>query len=68
MFDEELGYQVGIVKEGEAGYYLTDWFWGKDIKKAQKIANARNYRAGISEEEALGIICESMRLGAVRQC
>lgn len=67
MYDAELGYQVGIVKENEAGYYLTDWFWGKSFKDAEAIAHARNARAGISEIEAMEIIGSSMRLGAVRR-
>lgn len=59
-YDSEKGYRVGIAKQGEKGYYLTDWFWGHDYEQAQKIADEKNIRMCGSLDEANKIICSSM--------
>jgi hypothetical protein len=70
---EEEGFRVAIVIAGDAGYRLTgDWpynggvdqkrpyFWGHDLKAAQKTAAQENRRMGVSEEEAALIISRAM--------
>jgi len=55
-------YQVGIVTEDESGYQLTDWFWGKDFDLANKIADERNLKLGLTQEDCFHIIASSMRI------
>jgi len=50
-----------IVKEGQTGYYLTDWAWGKDLDEAEKIARAKNRAMGISDALTQRLILASMR-------
>jgi hypothetical protein len=50
-----------IAVEGESGFYVTDWCWGKDFKVAQDIADERNARLGLSKKEAAVIVCSTMR-------
>ncbi len=50
-----------IVREGERGFYTTNWVWGKDREKAQQIADECNLRAGITKEVAMQLTLESMR-------
>lgn len=54
-------YRALIAKEGEKGYYVTDWFWGKDFKIAEQLADQKNARLGISKKEANKIILGTMR-------
>ena len=54
------GYIPCIVKEGEKGYYTTDWDWGTDIEVASRLATERNETMGIGRKEAYKIICRSM--------
>lgn len=65
------GWRVAFCKEGEAGYYPTGgkeengelgWYWGPTLGDAERLADERNQRAGISKEEAQNIIMESMVL------
>ena len=49
-----------IVKEGEKGYYKTDWEWGTDFEIATQIANERNESMGYTPEEVNKIILRSM--------
>lgn len=50
-----------IAVEGERGFYKTDWYWGKDFKVAQAIADERNARLGLSKKESAAIVCSTMR-------
>ncbi len=50
-----------IVKDGEQGYFLTNWRWGKDKDVAQKLADNYNARLGLSKEEVMQLTFESMR-------
>ena len=50
-----------IAKEGETGYYKTDWKWGKDIDVAEKLAEEKNTAMGISPEESMRIVIGTMR-------
>lgn len=54
-------YNALIAVEGEQGYYKTDWYWGKDYKLAQEIADERNFRMGLTKREAALIQCSTMR-------
>lgn len=49
-----------IIKEGEKGYYKTDWLWGKDIKIAEECAREKNEKLGLSSKEVDRIILQSM--------
>lgn len=50
-----------VIKEGESGYFLTDWKWGKDRDIARKLADDYNTKLGIKREEAMQMTLESMR-------
>lgn len=54
-------YNALIAVENESGYYRTDWFWGKDFKIAQEIADERNARMGLTKKEAAMIQLSTMR-------
>lgn len=56
-----------IAVENEDGYYKTDWFWGKDLAVAEKIAQEKNEMMGISRDEAFKIVGSTMRKGAVEK-
>ena len=47
-----------MVKEGESGYWKTDWAWAK--QHAQDALNEINHRLGITPEEADEILTRSM--------
>jgi hypothetical protein len=49
-----------IVKEGESGYFRTDWLWGKDIKIARQCAKEKNEGLGHSDKDVHKIIASSM--------
>lgn len=49
-----------IAKEGEKGFYRTDWAWGKDKEQAQKFADERNQEMGIDRREAAKIQFKTM--------
>lgn len=59
--NEQGEYIPCIVKEGESGYYRTDWTWGKDQLIAQEIADDRNNRMGLSPTDVMQLTLESMR-------
>lgn len=59
--DNDGGYIPCIVKEGEKGYFKTDWNWGKDIKIAEECANKKNETMGIDKTEAIKLTLQSMR-------
>ena len=50
-----------IAKENEPGYYKTDWYWGKNFKVAEEIADRKNQDLGITKKEACLIVLSSMR-------
>jgi hypothetical protein len=49
-----------IVKEGEKGYFKTNWNWGKDLAIAEECAKEKNERLGLSNEEVQKLVCQSM--------
>ncbi|VVB60566.1 Uncharacterised protein [uncultured archaeon] len=53
-------YVACIVKEGEKGYFTTDWRWGTDRQKAQKQADEYNAKMGITKKEAMRLTFQSM--------
>lgn len=59
--DQRGEYIPCIVKEGEQGYYLTDWKWGKDKTIAEKLADDYNTKLGLSKKEVMQLTLESMR-------
>ena len=59
--NEQGEYQALIAVENVRGYYKTDWFWGKDFKVAQAIADRRNGLAGLTASDVNLIILSSMR-------
>ena len=54
-------YLCCIVKEGEKGYFKTDWAWGNNFELAQHITDERNQKMGYTEEEVQTIILQSMK-------
>lgn len=51
---------VIIIKEGERGYYLTDWKWKKEF--AEEARDAKNAQLGLTPEEANKMLIASMFL------
>ena len=49
-----------IVKEGETGYYTTDWLWGSDIEFARECAKDKNEMLGLSEDDVKRLVHLSM--------
>ncbi len=49
-----------IAKEGEQGYYRTNWTWGRDFEYAEILAKDKNKFLGLSEKDALLIILSTM--------
>ncbi len=58
--DEEGNYIPCVAIEGQKGYNLTDWEWGKDFKLAEKCAKQLNEEMGISDNEAMEIVLSTM--------
>jgi len=56
---EDGQYIPCIVKEGETGYWKTDWAWGRDKAQAEEIAKQQNAKMGISNEEAMRLVLQS---------
>ena len=59
--NERGEYRALIAVEGERGYHLTDWFWGKDYKIAEQIAEERNKIVEISKLDAFKIVASTMK-------
>ena len=59
--DKDGNLIVCIAKEGEIGYYLTDWIWGKDYDFANMLCDEKNMAMGISPAEAMIIQLRTMR-------
>ena len=65
--DENGDLIVCIAVENEAGYYKTDWRWGKDIDWAEEVARKKNEAMGISAEEAHKVVLSTMFKGAIEK-
>lgn len=50
-----------IVKEGETGYYPTDWKWGTNLKDAKTLADNYNEKLGLTKEESYSLVLQSMK-------
>jgi len=61
VVNEKGEYIPCIAKEGETGYYKTDWAWGRDLKVAEQIADEKNEGMGLTKKEAMTIVLRSMR-------
>ena len=65
--DPERGYRPCLVFENESGCYpngggdVEPWYWGKDLKTAETVADRMNERMGITTEEAFKIVASSMK-------
>ena len=55
-------YSPIAIKEGEYGYWTTDWKWGKDLESAREIAKDYNRELGLTDEEVSQIVLYSMRV------
>lgn len=60
VLDEDGNYQPFYVKEGEDGYFPTDFHWGKDFSIAKRCAREYNEKIGINEKEAITLVLKSM--------
>ena len=45
-----------IAKEGQPGYYLTDWTWGRNQDIAETLCRERNTKMGLSKKDVDQII------------
>ncbi len=59
VINEKGEYIPCIVKEGESGYFKTDWSWGKDLKLAQQCADEKNKALEHTPEDVAIIIASS---------
>ena len=60
--DDDGNYVPVIIVENNPGYITTDYNWGKDLTKAQEIADDMNRKIGITPKEAVRLIFTSMRI------
>lgn len=58
--DRKGRYIPCIVKEGEKGYFLTNWAWGDDKDEAQSLADDYNTKLGVSKIDVQRLILGSM--------
>jgi hypothetical protein len=58
--DDNGEYIPCIVKDGEKGYYKTDYRYGTDYNHAKECVDALNRKLGLSEREVMRLSCESM--------
>ena len=58
---DDDGWTAGIVKDGETGYYLTDWNWNTTKENAENCVDDLNQRLGLTEKEAIVMVAKSMR-------
>lgn len=49
-----------VVCEGEKGFHLTDYRWGKKLEMARLAATAKNSALGLTPEDVNRIIASSM--------
>jgi len=61
VINENGEYIPCIAVEGERGYHMTDWAWGKDYKLAEECANKKNEALGIDRKQAMIIVLGTMR-------
>ena len=59
--DEQGNFIPCIAKEGESGFWRTDWQWGKDKALAQECADDMNEKLGLTKTQAMIIQLRSMR-------
>ena len=71
--DPEKGYRPCLVFENESGCYpngggtVEPWYWGKDLKAAERVADRMNEQIGISKEDAFKIVASSMNAQRVEE-
>lgn len=58
-------YTPRIVFEDVPGLFITDYAWGRNLAKAQKIAEDFNSKRGITPQDAMDIVSSSMRASNV---
>lgn len=56
----EHGYSLGIAVAGQAGYYATDYGTVSTWEAACKWADDANTALGVSKEDAMVILCDTM--------
>jgi hypothetical protein len=59
--DASDNYIPCIAVEGEQGYHLTDWAWGKDRAIAQRCADEKNHDLDVDQFTAFRIVAHTMR-------
>lgn len=57
---DDHGAFIGIVKEGDRGYYPTDWRF-KTYADAEAYAKEFNEKLGVTEKQAIEMVLRSMR-------
>lgn len=63
VVDEKGHYIPCFVKEGESGYYKSNYDYGANLEDAKKAAEQFNENLGITKEGAFFMVLESMRVG-----
>ena len=58
---DESGWIPCIAREGEQGYYRTDWCWQCDLETARNLAAEKNAALGFDEKEAARIQATTLR-------
>jgi len=59
---ESAEYVPCIVVEGKAGYYRTNWFWGKDPVRADALVAEYNRNLGLTPDEVKDMVNQSIKL------
>lgn len=57
---DEKGWIVCICEENKPGYYKTNWRWDCSFEEARNLINERNWRLGLTPNEASKIVLSSM--------
>ena len=59
---DEQGWIPCIAKEGDPGFYRTNWHWDCTFEEAESICDEKNELLGISQKEAIKIVLSTMAL------
>lgn len=61
VMDREGGWTAGIVKEGELGYFETDWHWKTNYDTAKELCDERNLKLGLDKKDVAMLVLASMK-------
>lgn len=55
------GYIPCIAVKGEQGYRKTNWHWDCDLATAEKLADKKNAKLGLSKKDSIKIVLSTMQ-------